>query len=909
VRQQEPDRKYESSRDVARAVTAAGAMLEETLHCLALVARCRSAAVIDAGTQRVLAAAGDPLDETGLRIASSALRLREPLWIEDASRPNAHVRVRTPLSVAVLPVRAGDDGSPRALVLVRDGAADWPPELHATVEAFVRIIDAAAPAHAEEPRETTGSTAGLDVAQALVDSLSELAWMKDTDLRFVAVNESLARLLHRSADEILGKTDFDFFPEDVAAAYREGDAVVLRDGQSFSTLESIVDGAGVLHWIETSKTPVRDERGTIIAITGVARDVTARQALEVERRRLLDELAQEQIRLHDMIANVPGVVWEEIFDGSRYVSDQVETLLGYTAEEYAASVASFMDLIHDDDRKAVEASNATIIASGHGGVHAFRMRRKDGTYVWCESHCSVIKDAAGQVIGLRGVSIDISLRHEAEQRLRASEQRFRDLANVTPVMIFTTNASGGFEFQNRRLLDFAAPLPEELNDGTWRKWIHPEDRDRVFAAWKQAHERRRWLSLEMRYRRHDGEYRDLLVEATPRYAGDGSFAGFAGTCVDLTDRRRLEHRLEQERQLTSLGRLAATIAHEINNVLMGIQPFADVIRRPPSPGVLERAAGHITNSVQRGRRITHEILRFAKTSDPVLQPVELRPWLDQIGDELQSVLGPAVELVVDMPDSIRMLADRHQMTQVLTNLAANSRDAMSGNGTFTIQARLERSWSGLPAEGGSYVHLIIGDSGPGIPAEVLDHIFEPLFTTKQTGTGLGLAIVRDVIRRHHGDVLVENADGAGATFHLIVPATEERAIERCAPSDSLPELVRRVLLVEDDEMVAVGIAAVLTLEGVQVEVATRGADAARTIEAFQPDVVVLDIGLPDVSGTVVFAEIRERWPELPVLFSTGHAGERAAGVEDLRGPTAHLLKPYEFNTLVAAVRRLVADQP
>ena len=856
-------------------------------------------------SRRVLASAGASLEELGLRISSSALRLRELLWIADASAPNPYVRASTPLAVVLYPVRGGHDGSPRTLVLVRDRGEIRQREMQSTIAAFAPLIDASISAGADEREENAVPAATQGAVQALVDSLSDLAWLKDSESRFVAVNQSLATLVNRTPKEMLGKTDADFFPAEIAAAYVEGDAVVLREGRPFFTVEQIVDGSGNPRWVETIKNPVRDEQGNIIGVTGVARDVTARQELEVERRRLVDELAQERNRLQDMIA-VPGVVWEELFDGSyRFVSEQVETLLGYTVEEYVTRFASFVELVHEADLAAVEQATAAIVASGQGGSYAFRMRRKDGTFIWCESHCRVITDAGGQVIGLRGVSIDVNLRKQTEEQLRASEQHFRDLADVTPVMIFTTDASGDAEFQNRRMLDFVGASTESLKGKRWRDWIHPDDRERVLSAWARAHRRRLWLSMEGRYRRRDGEYRDLLVEATPRYASDGSFAGFAGTCIDLTDRRRLEHRLEQERQLTSLGRLAATIAHEINNVLMGIQPFAEVIRRTSSRAALERASIHIVDSVQRGRRITHEILRFASTSDPVLVPLEVRAWLEQISSELESVLGPGVTLALDAPDAMRMLADRHQMTQVLTNLAANAREATGGNGTFTITARMEQSWPGLPADGKPFVHLIVSDSGPGIPAEIVNRIFEPLFTTKSTGTGLGLAVVRDVIRRHRGDVVVESAAGSGATFHLIISATDDVLLERNGSSNSLPDLVRRILLIEDDETVALGITTLLELNGVAVAVATCGADAAAAIESFQPDVVALDIGLPDVPGTVVFEQIRGRWPDLPVLFSTGHAGELESGVEHLDGPTAHLLKPYDFDTFVGAVRRLV----
>lgn len=654
-----------------------------------------------------------------------------------------------------------------------------------------------------------------------------------------------------------------------------------------------------------AENPVYDERGVLIGMTGAARDLTERSELEAERRRLIEELELERDRWSELIANVPGVVWEQQFDGSyRFIGDQIETLLGYTTDEYVRTFASFLDAVHEDDRAAVMEEDAEILARRHGS-HVFRMKRKDGTYVWCESHCRAITDASGAAIGMRGVTVDVTLRKHAEEELRASEEHFRSLANATAMMIWTSDANGQAQFQSRRLVGFAGTSMDELTGSGWQKLLHPDDAERIGATWQEAHAKQTWLSFEGRFLRHDGVYREMLAEGAPRYASDGTFIGFAGNCVDITDRKRMERRGEEDRRLTSLGRLAATIAHEINNVLMGVQPFADVIRKTADAPLLLRAADHISNSVQRGRRITHEILRFANTSDPVRESIDVTTWLTEISDELQTVLGPGIDLCIDVRERGRMLADHHQMAQALTNLAANARDAMSSSGTLTISCTNEQSWPGLPAEDGPFIHFVISDTGSGIPQHAIDHLFDPLFTTKQHGTGLGLAIVRDVVRRHQGDIVVENPDGRGAIFHLLLPSTDQEPAVRSESSGGMPPCVKRILFVEDDEIVALASTQILELEDVTAAVVSRGADALDGIARFHPDLVVLDIGLPDMPGTAVFDMIRREHPTLPVLFSTGHAGELEGKIEQMSGPTAHLLKPYDFSTLAEIVGKLM----
>jgi|GEM_PF-542380 len=658
-------------------------------------------------------------------------------------------------------------------------------------------------------------------------------------------------------------------------------------------------GADVRRSIEAFAALIRSEMLDVDAERrrAMARDVTEQMRVEEESARLAGELAQEHARLHDTIANVPGVVWEELLDGSyRYVSDYVQTMLGYEPGEYLRDVASFMDLVHEDDCEMVQESTQAQIASRRGGSHAFRMRRKDGRVIWCESHCSIILGRDGEPIGIRGVSMDITDRKAAEEHLRASEAGFRQLADATPVMIWTTTASGEAEFQNRRLLAFVgAPL---VGAG-WIEFIHPDDRDRVVATVREAHEQQKNFQMELRMRRNDGEYRELFAEGGPRYGGSGTFEGFVGSAIDLTDRRRLERLLDEDRRLSSLGRLAATIAHEMNNVLMAIQPFAEVIRKNRTADALDRAAGHIENAVQRGARITHEILRFANSSAPVLMPVDPLACLGAHHHELAAILGPGVNLVVDVDPSIRLLADPHLMQQVFVNLASNARDAMRGAGTFTIRAALQ----GDPAH--RVAHFTVSDTGSGVPPNIAEKVFEPLFTTKKSGTGLGLSIARDIVKKHGGTLTIDTSIPSGTLFHIMLPATDQEPVVQAQAADTLPPSVRRVLLVEDDAPVAAGIAMLLEVEGAEVRVVDRGALALDAIDSFGPDLVILDIGLPDGPGTLVFDGIRRRHPKLPVLFSTGHAGELEGKVAHLEGPTGYLLKPYDFAAVIDAIRRLI----
>ena len=378
---------------------------------------------------------------------------------------------------------------------------------------------------------------------------------------------------------------------------------------------------------------------------------------------------------------------------------------------------------------------------------------------------------------------------------------------------------------------------------------------------------------------------------------------------DVTERSTLEQKLEQANRLSSLGRLAATVAHEFNNVLMGIAPFIEVIRRKPER--IASALDQMTGAVARGKRITEEILRFTRPAELVRADFAVEPWLRAVASEALNVLSARHHVVIEYVDeSLRVYADRNQLHQIVSNVIVNARDAMPGGGTITITARREEPGArfafGFVERPERFIHIAVADTGSGMSEETLRHIFEPLFTTKTSGTGLGLAVAHQVVERHGGEIFAESALGAGTTFHLFIPIAEgQSAAPVAVPSAPSVPRARHLLLVDDDEVIVSGLVALLELEGIKVDAVTTGRAAIDFLRDTTPDVVLLDVGLPDIDGTDVYAHIAATKPELPVVFSTGHAD--TAGLHDLadRRHVVSLLKPYDLETLLEAIERAV----
>ena len=655
----------------------------------------------------------------------------------------------------------------------------------------------------------------------------------------------------------------------------------MRDASQVSATFEMLDG----RVIEFDGAPRRVD-GEVIGRVWSFRDVTASVRAEAALR-------QSEQKYRAVVANIPDVIWTADAAGRlSFISPNIEAMCGLTVEVIGES--GWISLIEPDDlAPTLESYRAmfekTASEKGRAFDSEFRLRRKNGSVIWI--HGSSFGSYQREGIRLAdGVLRDITARKRAEEHLRHVARERELLLESTGSGIFAVDVNGVCTMANHVAAELLGRSVNELLGSRINDVIHPH------GAPFSVHEPAR--VADDTFLRNDGTPLPVAYLASP-IVDEGVLRGAVVSFSDITDRRRLEQRLEQVSRIDSLGRMAATIAHEFNNVLMGIQPFAEIIRRKGGADEgLQKAASHIMNSLARGKGITQDILRMSKAAEPQLQSVELIPWLESLASEIRGLAGTRVRVELDVPawDPLFVRCDPAQMQQVLTNLAVNARDAMGGNGTLHIAA--ERV-------AGNHVRMIIGDTGCGIAAETLPYIFEPLFTTKHSGTGLGLAVAQQIVVRNGGTIAVESAVGEGTRFTIELPAAlaPEREAEKATESELQHIGVKRVLIVEDDPSVGPGLAAILESEGLEVRLVDRGHDAAKAAAAFDPDVVLIDVSLPDMSGAEVYEQIVARWPEMGVIFSTGHADE--ARLPQLHSERVGFLrKPYSSETLLSKLHEV-----
>ncbi len=390
----------------------------------------------------------------------------------------------------------------------------------------------------------------------------------------------------------------------------------------------------------------------------------------------------------------------------------------------------------------------------------------------------------------------------------------------------------------------------------------------------------------------------------------GKVIGFAKVTRDMTEKREAELRLEESREqlfrsqkMEALGQLTGGLAHDFNNLLTAILAGCDLaLRNLADEDRLRRMLDGIRSSAERGASITKQLLAFARAQPLEIKTIDLRSFLPDVTTLIRPSVRSNIELIIEVSDHIWNIdADPGALELALLNLAFNARDAMKDGGVLRISATNEFLKGQPDGLHGEHVALHVSDTGEGMPREILHRVFEPFFTTKVfgEGTGLGLSQVFGFAKQLGGTVTAESKSGEGSVFTLYLPVGYGTSVD-ATRTDGQP--LGRVLIVEDDRLVAELAAGMLAEIGFDATVTHSGKEALQRLSGEQrPTILFSDIVMPGgISGIELARKVRGRFPELPVLLTTGYS-EQVGGEHDF--PV--LQKPYELKSLAAALGKVL----
>lgn len=571
-----------------------------------------------------------------------------------------------------------------------------------------------------------------------------------------------------------------------------------------------------------------------------------------------------------------------------------ERMFGYSADE---AIGQFIGLLIPDERADEETLILARIRRGERVEHFETSRvAKDGRRLALSLTISPIRDASGAIVGASKIARDISTRQRAERLLRESEERFRTLADNISQLAWMADVSGSMFWFNRRWFDFTGTTLEEMKGWGWRSVHHPDHVDGVVESFKATIEAGETWEDTFPLRAADGAYHWFLSRASPIRDELGRIVRWFGTNTDITDRMRMEDALRDANERKD--DFLATLAHELRNPLAPIQTGIELLRMPlESPTETQRVLDTIDRQTTQLVRLVDDLLDVSRITRGKLELRRERMDLMDAVDPAVEASRPLIDraghtLETNVPEGIVLSADATRLTQVLSNLLGNAAKYTPEPGRIALEARRD----------GSEAEITVSDTGVGLAPEMLDRIFDPFFQVSSAGAagsaglGIGLTLVASIVQMHGGSIAARSeGPGRGTTFVVRLPvARGEHASS--APPPVPPEVstpVCKVLIVDDNRDAADGLGTLMRRMSHEVRVVYDGASALEVAAEVRPDVVFLDLGMPDLDGFAVAHRLRAQpWGRrimMVALTGWGHASERertrSAGFD------RHLVKP------------------
>ncbi len=719
----------------------------------------------------------------------------------------------------------------------------------------------------------------------------------------------------------------------------------LQTGEPYDVelrLRRATDGAWRWHLVRAM--PQKDENGRIVRWFGTCTDIQDKKEAEaallqatsqLDRRvrerttdlmaaneRLLREVKERRAseeRFRQLAENIREVFWMTDPDKQQmlYVSPAYELIWGRTVESLSKSPQKWIESIHPKDRERVK-DGLYRQASGDYDLE-YQIIRPDGEVRWIHDRAFPVRDADGKVYRIAGVAEDITGRKAFEETLRRERNLSNEIINSLPGIFYLFDESGRYMRWNKNLETVTGYSAEEIQA------MHPIDlfrgsdkqliAERIGTVFETGQ-----AAAEANLATKDGRRIPFYFTGWRiEYDGRSSLIGMG---IDVSERRRLEEDLRQMQKLDSIGRLAAGVAHDFNNILTVQQGYTSfLISEQNLPSGLLDPLREIHKACERGASLVRQLLLFSRKEVMQKRHININEMVATFSRMLERLLGEEISIdvrcSVDVP---HVTGDPGMLEQVIMNLAVNARDAMPEGGNLTLSTSrltLGQSETSLKPEArtGVFVCICVEDSGSGMTPETIAQAFEPFFTTKEPGkgTGLGLSSVYGIVKEHGGWIDVESTPGVGTCVKVHLPADTGRTpgAEQTTIAGKTSRGSETILVVEDEPSVREMVSLMLASSGYRVLTADSGVAA---LEVWRKDSDCIDLLLTDMvmphgmSGIDLAERLWQENPKLKVVFTSGYSHEIALTKGLTGGKSVFLQKPYASLKLNRMVRDLLDEK-
>jgi PAS domain S-box-containing protein len=658
---------------------------------------------------------------------------------------------------------------------------------------------------------------------------------------------------------------------------------------------------------------------------------------------------------------VPDLIYAKDREGRiTYANPSTLAVTGKTLAELLGKLTAEFGSDSDEAVK-IDENDTRVMDGGKSEVVDEVFTGPTGQTQLFRSTKSPLFDADGKVIGLAGISVDVTAERSAMAQLKASEERFRSLSETVPAFIFITDDNGEITYTNSAFQEYTGKTGDELLGMGWIRTVHRDDRGIPEQAWSAAVGYQKHYAAEYRFKRHDGNFRTFMCRATPARDADGNIRQWVGTCSDVQDainarqaaeslneeleakvaartgelqsalatlqaevaeREKAEAQVRQMQKIESIGQLTGGIAHDFNNMLAVVLGSLEIVRRRirSDPDRALTAVENAEEGAKRAALLTARLLAFSRRQPLAPEAVNVNKLVSGMSDLLRSTIGETVEVETVLSGGLwKTFIDAPQLENAILNLCVNARDAMPDGGRLTIETHnfhLDDSYAAqnIEVEAGQYVLVSVTDTGTGMSPEVIERAFDPFYTTKEVGkgTGLGLSQVHGFVKQSGGHIKIYSEKDQGTTIKLYFPrhfgAAGAKASGMAANAKALPTAKdgEVILVVEDEARVRQVSTEQLRDLGYKVIEASNGADALELLATTgRIDLIFTDIVMPGMTGRVLADEAAKQRADVKVLYTTGYTRNAVVHNGVLDPGTQFLAKPYTGPALAAKVRRVL----
>lgn len=722
----------------------------------------------------------------------------------------------------------------------------------------------------------------------------------------------------QTSESLIGKTDFDFYPYEQAENYRREEIEIMRSGEALRDYSrfSLQTAEGLKHYI-CSKFPLRDEKGRVIGLVGIHRDITSQVEAEASRD-------YEQLLFQSLFEEIPDFIYFKDAE-SRFLRINRAMTQWLSLPSAASAIGKtdhdIFDQVHADEARRDELE---IMRTGRPIVGCVEKEIwPDGRVTWARSTKLPLRDAKGVIIGTFGISRNVTEEKLAEQALLDSESLFRSVWTQSNDGMRLTDTQGQVLSVNDAYCHLFDTTREKIVGQSIDSVYKPSDDGATsdLTNYLQRFQNPNSTSLvELTKTLHSGRvlHFETSYSIVQKTGGESLYLTIFRDQTAKHKEAQAKHLLEQKmletQRLESLGLIAGGVAHDFNNLLTTILGGVALVAEEMDPALPALATLRtVEDACLQAAKLCKQMLAYSGRGRFEMQHHDLNQLICETHNLLLLSISKNIELQLDLAPTVNAVsADHSQIRQVLMNLVSNASEAIGdGPGTIIVKTGtvladplyLSLTHPMSSRQPGTYVYFEVTDSGCGMDEETQARIFDPFFTTKFTGRGLGLAAVLGIIQGHHGALRVKSQVNNGTTFTLLLPSTSEPLTPTTPSNTASPTIQGKglALVVDDEEGVRSLIARILEGYGFTVHQAFNGAEGLEVFIRHQNEIklVVSDMVMPVMNGDKMFAEIRALKSNIPLLLVSGYDAQDISEKLNNELRVGFLSKPFRPVDLAA----------